>query len=421
MCANEIADVQIATRTEQLREGTSLSDQEAAIQAYRENGYDPSDIADELEISRSQVSVAFNRISQKQQEAQEMSAAMSGQAQRSDHRNGGLLPEDARPSNSPQIFLAPCVNDHAQHHFQDTVLDKVDVEHDRYREHVPSRYHGRVSIWGTGEGNQSTAEAMEPGDVILFYVGENTYSHYAVVQQVQRNSELAEVLWTPYGDTIRKDETENWPWVMYLGDPVEVDIDSTVLHDTLGWSQSYPLGFTRVADHRVAQLKAEHGSVQQYLEEVLVQHAAQGQGGIPTIDMSVETTSADDSEIDPDENEPSLEELREQAEAKAQETTTKTTSTTTRYERSNAVRKYVLALADGVCEACGNPAPFEKPDGQPYLETHHVYRVSDEGMDDPAAVAAICPTCHRRIHHGDDGSEYNKQLIETLRKKRSDD
>jgi 5-methylcytosine-specific restriction protein A len=35
------------------------------------------------------------------------------------------------------------------------------------------------------------------------------------------------------------------------------------------------------------------------------------------------------------------------------------------YQRSRDVRIYVLARADGKCEGCGAPAPFQRPDGTP--------------------------------------------------------
>lgn len=79
-------------------------------------------------------------------------------------------------------------------------------------------------------------------------------------------------------------------------------------------------------------------------------------------------------------------------------------------ERSAKVRDYVLARANGICEACGQRAPFLKNDGNPYLETHHTQRLADEGPDHPVWVGAICPTCHRRIHSGADGREWNKIL-----------
>jgi len=84
------------------------------------------------------------------------------------------------------------------------------------------------------------------------------------------------------------------------------------------------------------------------------------------------------------------------------------------YERSVAVRSYVLARAEGVCEACGSPAPFSKLDGTPYLEPHHTRRVSDGGPDHPRWVGAICPNCHREIHYGTDGEDKNSKLKEYL-------
>ncbi len=49
------------------------------------------------------------------------------------------------------------------------------------------------------------------------------------------------------------------------------------------------------------------------------------------------------------------------------------------YQRAADVRDYVLARAVGLCEGCGAPAPFKRPVGSPYLEPHHIRRVSDGG------------------------------------------
>lgn len=87
----------------------------------------------------------------------------------------------------------------------------------------------------------------------------------------------------------------------------------------------------------------------------------------------------------------------------------------TLYQRSKRVRDYVLLRAGGKCECCKRPAPFARPDGSPYLEPHHTTRVSDGGLDHPRFVAAICPTCHREIHHGRDGDSKNAALIAHLK------
>lgn len=80
------------------------------------------------------------------------------------------------------------------------------------------------------------------------------------------------------------------------------------------------------------------------------------------------------------------------------------------YYRSEKVRRYVLARASGSCELCHAPAPFQRKDGTPYLEPHHINRVSDGGLDHPRYVGAICPTCHRHIHYGRNGSLENEKL-----------
>lgn len=84
------------------------------------------------------------------------------------------------------------------------------------------------------------------------------------------------------------------------------------------------------------------------------------------------------------------------------------------YQRSRKVAHYVLMRAEGICECCLKPAPFLKKDGKPYLEPHHVNRLSDGGLDHPRYVGAICPNCHREIHSGIDGVSLNQQLKERL-------
>ena len=89
--------------------------------------------------------------------------------------------------------------------------------------------------------------------------------------------------------------------------------------------------------------------------------------------------------------------------------------------RSEAVRVYVLRRAEGTCEGCSNPAPFQTSDGKPYLEPHHTRRLADGGPDHPRWVAALCPNCHARVHYSADGDEYNAVLLQRLGKIDADD
>lgn len=105
-----------------------------------------------------------------------------------------------------------------------------------------------------------------------------------------------------------------------------------------------------------------------------------------------------------------LEELRIRAMEAARSAPSRGERTTTLFERSKAVRDYVFARAEGNCEHCGQPAPFITPKGRPYLEAHHIRRMTDGGPDDPRYVIAICPNCHRRAHYGLDARARNEKM-----------
>jgi 5-methylcytosine-specific restriction protein A len=89
-------------------------------------------------------------------------------------------------------------------------------------------------------------------------------------------------------------------------------------------------------------------------------------------------------------------------------------STRNVYQRSRDVRDYVLVRAAGKCEGCELTAPFLRKDGSAYLEPHHLRRVSDGGPDHPAFVICLCPNCHRRVHAGADGADYNAALLNKM-------
>jgi 5-methylcytosine-specific restriction protein A len=82
----------------------------------------------------------------------------------------------------------------------------------------------------------------------------------------------------------------------------------------------------------------------------------------------------------------------------------------TTFERSRRVRDYALARAGGHCECCGAEAPFRSAAGFPFLEVHHIRRLTDGGPDSPAGVAAICPNCHREAHYGEQRMALNSRL-----------
>ncbi|HEY3324244.1 MAG TPA: HNH endonuclease signature motif containing protein [Planctomycetota bacterium] len=69
------------------------------------------------------------------------------------------------------------------------------------------------------------------------------------------------------------------------------------------------------------------------------------------------------------------------------------------YSRDVYIAAAVKKHANGFCDLCGAQAPFKTRAGEPYLELHHIKRRADGGADKISNVAALCPNCHRKIHH----------------------
>ena len=85
-------------------------------------------------------------------------------------------------------------------------------------------------------------------------------------------------------------------------------------------------------------------------------------------------------------------------------------------ERNQAVVSWILAEAGGRCECCRLEAPFITTSGAPYLEVHHVRHLWDDGSDTVSNAVAVCPNCHRELHHGEKRHQLVEQLYRTVRR-----
>ena len=81
-----------------------------------------------------------------------------------------------------------------------------------------------------------------------------------------------------------------------------------------------------------------------------------------------------------------------------------------RFKRDSEVVRWTLDQANGTCECCNTKAPFERDDGVPYLEVHHLKMLSDGGSDSITNTVAVCPNCHRELHLGRKKGELLKML-----------
>lgn len=71
---------------------------------------------------------------------------------------------------------------------------------------------------------------------------------------------------------------------------------------------------------------------------------------------------------------------------------------TKQYERNVWVSEYAKRRAKGICQLCGQAAPFKTKNGEPYLEVHHIIWLSQGGEDSIENTVALCPNCHRKMH-----------------------
>jgi HNH endonuclease len=72
------------------------------------------------------------------------------------------------------------------------------------------------------------------------------------------------------------------------------------------------------------------------------------------------------------------------------------------FDRDPKVKAHALREARGKCESCDAPAPFKNMRDVDYLEVHHVHSLSAGGSDTPGNTVALCPNCHRGLHHAHD-------------------
>lgn len=73
---------------------------------------------------------------------------------------------------------------------------------------------------------------------------------------------------------------------------------------------------------------------------------------------------------------------------------------------NSAANRAVLEAADGRCELCGQ----RFPDGEIFLEAHHVIWLRDGGAPTVDNTVALCPNCHKRIHLYRDPRDTDKLL-----------
>ena len=94
----------------------------------------------------------------------------------------------------------------------------------------------------------------------------------------------------------------------------------------------------------------------------------------------------------------SLAELKKRAEQNESDRVSSRSVSSDVYIRDAFVAEYAKRRANGICQLCGQKAPFSNKEGKPYLECHHIQWISEGGSDTVENTVALCPNCHRKMH-----------------------
>ncbi len=104
----------------------------------------------------------------------------------------------------------------------------------------------------------------------------------------------------------------------------------------------------------------------------------------------------------------SIEELKQIAQGQSTKSPKQVTSTVVQTVRDPYIAEYAKKRAKGICQLCGNKAPFNRANGEPYLESHHIIWLSKGGADSVENTVALCPNCHKKMHIVNDDSDVQK-------------
>lgn len=164
-----------------------------------------------------------------------------------------------------QLFLAPCSSASPRQHYDDSVANSI--ARSVYADHVDQEFGGEVRIWGVPEGKRASWQNVDPGDYLLFYMGDLEYRSAARVLGTEQQFDLATEIWPDYEERTAggDDSTDAYEYLIFLDRPIDIDIDSTEIAAYGGYDQNYPVSFQPLNETGHEAINEEHGSISEYL------------------------------------------------------------------------------------------------------------------------------------------------------------
>lgn len=184
--------------------------------------------------------------------------------------------------DGPELFAAPIASSAAQANFQRTVLDGIDADLLAAHSDFESA-ETPVRLWGTKETNAGSWRKVSPGDYLLFY-RDGLYEYATEVVHTERNEALATEVWPNY------DEGEPWLCIMFLGEPVELGVESAEVHDLAGYDRDHPMGFSSLNEMAIGGIRGRYGSVESFIHDADETPEVESTGDSTDIDIERDPT-----------------------------------------------------------------------------------------------------------------------------------
>ncbi|WP_226012313.1 AAA family ATPase [Halomicrobium salinisoli] len=195
----------------------------------------------------------------------------------------------------PNVYRAPYASSEAYSNFERTALTGVSL--DTVHEHTDREFDGdRARLWGTTV--EGSWKRIEPGDYLIFYRN-GAYEHAAKVTDTERNEALGREVWPNH------DSGDPWYCIIYLEEPIDLGVDSELIHDLAGYEVSHTQNFAPLNEMGIGGIVGRWGSVEEFInadhgssEEQTTLDATGGSGSSPDATTDPEIDIRADPDVD---------------------------------------------------------------------------------------------------------------------------
>lgn len=287
------------------------------------------------------------------------------------------------------IFLTPCSKQggesRAYQHLQNTVIDGV--ARSKYEDYIDRDFGDRVAFWGATDGTKGTWDALTPEDYLLFYIGDETYKYAAEVLGKEENLKLANELWPDFSTTTTggDDPHDPWQWIIFLDDPIEVEISGDEIHGFADHNINYTYRFMQLNNRGTQKINEKFGSTEAYIQQRAVTQTAEPTSSEETASTQVELAN----------------EQVDTAEAASDLATPSRVDTqVSRIIRNTELARGIKEQYNHRCQVCGTTR--QRSAAQPYAEAHHIHPLGDTppGPDVEENILVLCPNHHADFDYG---------------------